>query len=609
MEVSSCVIGVFLGTILMVALGPTSGSDLFDVDVRQLAEAWERERISPADPYSLKHTELKRNLEAVAKEFPDIIRLERAGSSVEGREIFLVSVGTGQQKILLWSQMHGDEPTATNSLLDLFQFLGRHKQDAWVAGILGQYTLLCIPMLNPDGAEVNQRRNAQGIDINRDARMLQSPEGRLLKELRDRYQPFLGFNLHNQNSLTTVGDTGEVATIALLAVAADMPAPVVPDSLAGGVSSDTALLTRRITAVLYEALAPFAYGHISRYDETYNPRAFGDNMTVWGTPIVLMESGGHPAGQPPQFGVKLNFVGLLAALNSLATGRIRNANPAVYDALKMNSDNPIFDLMLRNAWIFSGTGVPLFRGDIAIRKDLRAGAGGDAIVADIGDLGVFKAHRTMDCSGALVTPGLIAWDPDQSPLTPTRNETEYLRKGIVTLLQTLTAADLDRSAPESWQATPSPLNRGFLISGWPSTKSRQPELRLAEWMAAGARGWILERTQNPAGLPAAQKMPGWFGIELMTPDEASKYRMTSALQGDPAKVLTQWTSEAARRFRVPKRGTISLGSIADLVIWKTSSDSPPADLRDCKPSHIVVNGQIWDFSSSESDLRGRFIGR
>ena len=38
-----------------------------------------------------------------------------------------------------------------------------------------------VPMLNPDGAERYARRNAQAIDINRDALQLATPEGRLLK--------------------------------------------------------------------------------------------------------------------------------------------------------------------------------------------------------------------------------------------------------------------------------------------------------------------------------------------------------------------------------------------------------------------------------------------
>ena len=49
-------------------------------------------------------------------------------------------------------------------------------------------------MLNPDGAERFQRRNAQSIDINRDALRLQTPEGRTLKAVRDRFQPRIGFN-------------------------------------------------------------------------------------------------------------------------------------------------------------------------------------------------------------------------------------------------------------------------------------------------------------------------------------------------------------------------------------------------------------------------------
>ena len=403
MDYTSWIIGSIIGATLFASCHLAAGSDLYEVDVKQLAEIWQRERISPDNPYSLRHADLKLRLRKLAGEFPDVLRLEEAGRSVEGREIYLVKAGSGSDHILLWSQMHGDEPTATSSLLDLFSFLGRHRKDAWVAAILRRYTLLCVPMLNPDGAERNQRRNAQGIDINRDARVLQTPEGRILKLMVDRHHPFLGFNLHNQNTTTTVGDTGKVASIALLAVASDRPVSAAVQKPA---AVRTPQLARRVAGVLYDALSPFVHGHISRYDDSFSARAFGDNITLWGTPVVLIESGGIPAGKPKDLTVQLNFVGLLAVLNSLATGKIEAANPAVYDALKPNSSTPIYDLILSNGWIFNGTGIPLFRADIAVRRDNRAAAEGQAIIADIGDLGVLTAHETIDCTNALITPGL-----------------------------------------------------------------------------------------------------------------------------------------------------------------------------------------------------------
>jgi len=403
MVTSTLIACMLIGAALLGGFAATPASDLYEVEPRQLADLWQKERVSPLDPNSIRHSQLMRNLQSLTQENPGFMELEQVGTSVEGRRIMLASLGSGPQKILLWSQMHGNEPTATCALVDLLQFFAVHRRDPWVADILAKYRLLILPMLNPDGAERNDRRNAQGIDVNRDARVLQTPEGRILKAVRDRWEPFLGFNLHNQNGRTTVGDTGKVATVALLAVAADLPEagkprlPDMPDAL-----------SKRVTAVLYEALSTFAYGHISRYDEPFNPRAFGDNLTLWGTPIVLIESGGLPAGAPANMTVQLNFVGILAVLNSLSTGRIRNANPAVFDALKLNNDNPIYDLILKNAWICNGSGIPLFRADLAIRQDARAGASGTAIVADLGDLGLNSAHQTVDCTDTQITPELIA---------------------------------------------------------------------------------------------------------------------------------------------------------------------------------------------------------
>ena len=46
-----------------------------------------------------------------------------SGSRQRGRTISMLTLGKGDVKVLLWSQMHGDEPTATMALLDMLNFL------------------------------------------------------------------------------------------------------------------------------------------------------------------------------------------------------------------------------------------------------------------------------------------------------------------------------------------------------------------------------------------------------------------------------------------------------------------------------------------------------
>ena len=213
---------------------------------------------------------------------------------------------------MLWSQMHGDEPSATPALLDVVStLLGIDAPEHRL--ILERLTLLVVPMLNPDGASRYTRRNSQAIDINRDALHLATPEGRLLKELRDRFQPELGFNLHDQNRRTTVGETGVLATIALLAVSGDPQGTLTPGRARA----------KRVCSKLARTLAPFVPGGIARYDEDWNPRAFGDNITAWGTPVVLIESGGVPTGRSYADLTRLNYVGALERAPRPRAGRPR----------------------------------------------------------------------------------------------------------------------------------------------------------------------------------------------------------------------------------------------------------------------------------------------
>ncbi len=247
----------------------------------QLARTWDAEHVSTPLPPLMDHKEVVRRLTDLTSANPDLFTLEKIGESLEGRSLNYVKTGTGSTGVLLWSQMHGDEPTATAALFDIFEYLRRHREDPMVRRILTRLTLHVVPMLNPDGAERFQRRNAQSIDINRDALRLQTPEGRALKALRDRLNPQVGFNLHNQSWRTSVGTPPKPASISLLSVAYDE----------ARTENAGRKLTKKICAVIREALEPLASGQIGRYDDEFEVRAFGDNITLWGTPVVLIETG------------------------------------------------------------------------------------------------------------------------------------------------------------------------------------------------------------------------------------------------------------------------------------------------------------------------------
>jgi hypothetical protein len=363
---------------------------------RELLGEWKRQRVTTLDPALVKHAELKKYLSELRSMG---VPVTEVGRSLAGREIFQLEFGRGPLKVFLWSQMHGDEPTATSTLIDLFAYLRRNRGLAWVKSVEEKMTLRAVPMLNPDGAELYQRRNLQAIDINRDARSLATPEGQLLKRLRDEWRPDIGFNLHNQNPRTAVGDTGKQAAISLLAVVSD----------ASGADTPGRIRNKKLCAVMVEALAPFIYGHIGRYDDSFNPRAFGDNISRWGTPVILIETGALK-GMSGHDLAGLNFVALAAALRSLADGSAEEANPAVYDALRMNEGGAIYDLLVRGGAVVGRTAggsarLEPFAADLAVNVERGRGdaaAPRRASFQDVGDLSVYQGLEEVDARGYYV---------------------------------------------------------------------------------------------------------------------------------------------------------------------------------------------------------------
>ena len=110
-----------------------------------------------------------------------VFKFEQVGKSIEGRSINMLSIGSGDIKVFAWSQMHGDEATATMALLDLFNFFENKTQFTELKELLlNKLTIYFVPMVNPDGAEKFTRRNRAKIDLNRDALRRTNPESKML---------------------------------------------------------------------------------------------------------------------------------------------------------------------------------------------------------------------------------------------------------------------------------------------------------------------------------------------------------------------------------------------------------------------------------------------
>jgi hypothetical protein len=336
-----------------------------------------------------------------------IFKVNKVGKSVGGRDIYLISIGTGKTKVFLWSQMHGDEPTATAALFDMFNFFSDENTFAeFKKFLLSNLSIYIIPMVNPDGAEEFQRRNIVEIDLNRDVLRQQTPEAQILKNVFDSLQAEFGFNLHDQGRNYAAGNSFHPASISFLA-----PSPDFEKSLTPPRKKAMKLISNMVTV-----LNEFIPGHIGKYSDDYEPRAFGDNFTKWGTGVVLLESGGWRGDREKQFLRKINYIALLSALNSIASGSYANMDLSVYESIPKNEEL-MLDVILRNLRMKKNNNE--YRIDIGINfNEVNVNGAKDfylkAEIEDVGDLSVFSGYDEFDLSGYFVEPGKTKPEPYHS---------------------------------------------------------------------------------------------------------------------------------------------------------------------------------------------------
>ncbi len=266
------------------------------------------------------------------------------GYSVENRPILLSSFGSGKRKLLIWSQMHGNESTTTRALIQLFSDLTLKNSN-----LLSDLNIKVIYQLNPDGSHTYSRCNANGVDLNRDAMKRSQPESRLLISLFNEFKPHFCLNLHDQRSIYAVGNSNLPASISFLAPSFDESKSI----------NDVRKKAMTMIGEIYKIMKSLKNRSIGRYNDNFNINCFGDFFMSKNTPTILIEAGHHPNDFGRNLVVSevykciLNFLKIFAYKNPI------KSNTETYFSIPENNDH-LRDLEISNIKCFEGLSNKLF---------------------------------------------------------------------------------------------------------------------------------------------------------------------------------------------------------------------------------------------------------
>ena len=260
---------------------------------------------------------------------------EIIGHSVLGKPIYKYTVGNGKIKIFMWSQMHGNESTTTKALFDLFNLI--HSQEAIGVKLLQEFTFCFLPMVNPDGATLYTRENANNVDLNRDSEQLTQPESQLLRKTFDDFQPDFCYNLHDQRTIFGAGTTGNVATVSFLAPSFNENRDI----------NDVRTKAMNIIVAMNDELQKHIPNQVGRFDDGFNINCIGDKFTSLNVPTILFEAGHFQDDYYREYTRKMIFIALVSGLQHIYENDIVDNKNAEYLSIPQN--NIVFyDFLYKN---------------------------------------------------------------------------------------------------------------------------------------------------------------------------------------------------------------------------------------------------------------------
>lgn len=505
------------------------------------------------------------------------------GKSHEGRAIELLQLGSGKTRLLMWTQMHGNEPTHTTVLLNLLNQLVNHSDESFAKSLLDNLTIGMVLGLNPDGAQRNIRHNAQGVDINRDALEFSSPEGRVFRDLIGSFQPDFGFNLHNQRHRLSIGEPAEPVAVSLL----------VPPIDEENTQNDSTRLATQVAATFCESVRETCGNRISRYGIEYMARAFGEWVQRQGVSVILVEAGGWPDGQFYQL-EKLHYAALSQTLEAIALGKLDDANAESYLELPKFHDHLMFDLLVEKSRIAQSPDGTITEAEIGINYPSRmAGvpSSEQGIIEAVGDLHENGGISTLSPADSLIVPGRIIVSDDIE---------QAASVGATTVLHPVEFPPSISEIPDHFDKVTSesaPLNR--VLVAFSDSLPEEPSECFKALTIASVNGLvaIILRDDKEVVRSLCEELAITTLLEGEVPSSKSPLPISS---GD-------WVKEAeavAALFGWGDRGRIGLNLPADFALVR---ESDATDRKLCLQQVIVGGSLAWQDGALVSSGSGVWL--
>ena len=311
------------------------------------------------------------------------------GNSVLEKPIYKYQIGTGKVKVFIWSQMHGNESTTTKAVFDFINFLNSNTDFAFK--LLNHFTFCMLPMVNPDGAKMYTRENANKIDLNRDSVILSQPESNLLRKNFDDFEPNFCFNLHDQRTIFGVSDTGKPATVSFLA----------PSYNENKEYNDVRKLAASVIIAMNNELQKHIKGQVSRFDDGFNLNCIGDKFQSLNVPTILFEAGHFPHDYDREITREMIFISILSGLNFIYDNDVVNNEIDKYLSIPQNKVC-FYDFIYKNIKI-NYDGKEIITNFAAQYKEelIENKLVFNAYISEIGDLKDTFSHVAFDANGKL----------------------------------------------------------------------------------------------------------------------------------------------------------------------------------------------------------------